>query len=95
MTDNFITDPFIKNSFITDPLITEPEIYEPVYFELIAALCNRALHCNNRVGVIHVCMLFNSNTSLCLFNVTMLTRFACVVFCYRYISLCLCIWVSL
>jgi len=44
---------------------------------------------------LHVCMLFNNNTRLCLFNVTMLTRFACIVFCYQSISLHSCIWVPL
>jgi len=70
------------------------EFYEPVYSVaelIVAALCNSAVHYNNRVDVIHVCMLFNSNTRLCLFNLTMLTRFACMVLCYRYIALRSCI----
>jgi len=159
MTEHVHNRPVYKR-----PILYRPWIYEPVYLEFIAALCNSAVHYNNRVGVIHlcrgrakgvpggplppqnfcftpvappkfstwrhvtalksytdhwqlpccktgpssgppkrkclapplhVCMLFNNNTRLCLFNVTMLTRFACIVFCYQSISLHSCIWVPL
>jgi len=86
------SDGFAKRPLVFRSLL---EFYEPVYLELIAALCNSAIHYNIRVDAIHACMLFNSNTRLRFFNVTTLTQFACMVFYYRYISLRSCSWVSL